>query len=99
MAQPTKKAELLACLPSANILHIACHGVQHATEPHKSHFCLSDGRLTVTELMEMDFKDACFAFLSACETAKGDRQYADEAVHLASTMLFAGFKSIVATMW
>jgi CHAT domain-containing protein len=49
--------------------------------------------------MEMNLKHAFVAFLSACETAKGDRTYADEVVHLAATMLFAGFKSVIATMW
>jgi CHAT domain-containing protein len=37
--------------------------------------------------------------LSTCETAKGDKENVDEAIHLAATMLFAGFKSVVATMW
>jgi CHAT domain-containing protein len=49
--------------------------------------------------MDADLGDAFFAFLSACETAKGDHDYADEAVHLAASMLFAGFKSVIATMW
>jgi CHAT domain-containing protein len=95
----TTQEEVVAMFQSANVVHLACHGVQHPTEPHKSHFCLSSGILTVSELMEMDLKDACIAFLSACETAKGDKEHADEAVHLAATMLFAGFTSVVATMW
>jgi CHAT domain-containing protein len=93
------KQEVLAMFESANIVHLACHGVQHPTEPHKSRFCLSSGNLTVSELMDMNLKNASIAFLSACETAKGDQKYADEAVHLAATMLFAGFTSVVATMW
>ncbi|KAJ7123558.1 hypothetical protein C8R44DRAFT_784007, partial [Mycena epipterygia] len=39
------------------------------------------------------------AFLSACETAKGDDTVPDEAMHLAATLLFAGFRGVVATMW
>ncbi|KAI0088456.1 CHAT domain-containing protein [Irpex rosettiformis] len=39
------------------------------------------------------------AFLSACETARVGKDYAHEAVHLAATMLFVGFKSVVGTMW
>jgi CHAT domain-containing protein len=93
------KAEVLAALQSSQVIHLACHGIQHEYEPHKSHFCLATGDLTVSELMEMDLKDPFLAYLSACETAKGDQRYADEAVHLAATMLFAGFKSVVATMW
>jgi CHAT domain-containing protein len=93
------KTEIMASLESTNMVHLACHGIQHSTEPHRSHFCLGSGELTVSELMEMDLKEAFFAFLSACETARGDQKHADEAVHLAATMLFAGFKSVVATMW
>jgi CHAT domain-containing protein len=39
------------------------------------------------------------AFLSACETAKGDNGTPDEAMHLAGVMLFAGFRSVIGTMW
>jgi CHAT domain-containing protein len=90
---------VLESLSSANMVHLACHGIQDLTEPHRSHFSLTNGDLTVARLMETDLKHAFFAFLSACETARGDPKHADEVVHLASTMLFAGLKSIVATMW
>jgi CHAT domain-containing protein len=39
------------------------------------------------------------AFLSACETAEDDKKVSDEAMHLAATLLFAGFRGVVATMW
>jgi CHAT domain-containing protein len=91
--------DIRSALRAANMVHFACHGIQHGSDPHKSRFCLSAGDLSVAELMNMDLKDVFFAFLSACETAKGDPKHADEAVHLAATMLFAGFKSVVATMW
>jgi CHAT domain-containing protein len=93
------KAEVLAKLRSSHVVHLACHGIQRKHEPHKSHFCLSTGNLTVSELMEIELKDALLAYLSACETAKGDEEHADEVVHLAASMLFAGFKSVVGTMW
>jgi CHAT domain-containing protein len=95
----TRASDVLGSLKSANVVHLACHGIQHSTEPHKSHFCLDGADLTVATLMDLNLKGAFFAFLSACETAKGDRKHADEAVHLAATMLFVGFKSVVATMW
>jgi CHAT domain-containing protein len=98
-AGETTTAGVVEMIKSANMVHFACHGNQHRSEPHKSHFCLTTGNLSVTELMEVDLENAFFAFLSACETAKGDTDHADEVVHLAATMLFAGFKSVVATMW
>jgi CHAT domain-containing protein len=84
---------------STNMAHIACHGKQNATNPLSSGFCLSDASFTISRLMDLDLKDAFFAFLSACETAKGDEKQPDQAVHLAAAMLFVGFRSVVATMW
>jgi CHAT domain-containing protein len=97
--QTAVKSGVVERLASANVVHLACHGIQDAREPHNSHFCLGDGSLTVAELMSINLQDAFFAFLSACETAKGDRTHVDEAIHLAATMLFVGFKSVAATMW
>jgi CHAT domain-containing protein len=98
-AATSSKSDVMAMLESANAVHFACHGVQHESEPHKSRFCLSTDDLTVSELMRTDLDHAFLAFLSACETAKGAEKHADEVVHLAATMLFAGFESVVATMW
>jgi CHAT domain-containing protein len=86
-------------IPSAHFVHFACHGTQHPTAALESGFYLSDGTLTVSKLMSLDLKHAWFAYLSACETAKGDAKQPDQGVHLAAAMLFAGFKSVVATMW
>jgi CHAT domain-containing protein len=83
----------------ANVVHLACHGVQDTSDATKSGFCLGDGRLTIAKLMELKLDDAFLAFLSACETAKGDKEQPDQAMHLAAAMLFSGFKSVVATMW
>jgi CHAT domain-containing protein len=88
-----------ASLREAHWAHIACHGIQHPTKPLESSFCLADGHLSVSELMKLDLKDAVFAFLSACETAKGDAAQPDQVIHLAAAMLFVGFKSVAATMW
>jgi CHAT domain-containing protein len=96
----SKTAQATVVLPAANLVHIACHGLQHTSEPLKSAFHLSDyDVLSVSDLMKLDLKGAFLAFLSACETAKGDRDQPDQAIHLAATMLFVGFKSVVATMW
>jgi hypothetical protein len=91
--------EVATSLESANLVHLACHGTQHPTNPLESGFCLSNGILTVEELMKLDLKNAFFAFLSACETAKGDKEQPDQTIHLAATLLFTGFQSVVATMW
>jgi hypothetical protein len=91
--------EVAEALPRADIVHLACHGVQDKEDPLSSGFCLGDGKLTVSELMDVKLDHAFLAFLSACETAKGDKNQPDQAIHLAAAMLFCGFRSVVATMW
>jgi CHAT domain-containing protein len=98
-SDPPTAADVSDALESANFIHLACHGTQDATHPLSSGFCLSDRILTVEELTRRDLKGAFFAFLSACETAKGDKAQPDQTIHLAATLLFTGFKSVVATMW
>jgi CHAT domain-containing protein len=88
-----------AAMEAANIIHFACHGIQDSAKATKSGFCLGDGRLTIAKLMELKLDKAFLAFLSACETAKGDAKQPDQAMHLAAAMLFTGFKSVIATMW
>jgi CHAT domain-containing protein len=88
-----------AMMTSANMVHLACHGIQDMSDATQSGFCLGDGRLTIAKLMELKLDGAFLAFLSACETAKGDEEQPDQAMHLAAAMLFSGFKSVVATMW
>jgi CHAT domain-containing protein len=86
-------------MQAAKIVHLACHGIQDTRDATQSGFCLGDGRLTISKLMELKLDNAFLAFLSACETAKGDKEQPDQAMHLAAVMLFSGFKSVVATMW
>jgi CHAT domain-containing protein len=64
---------LLASLTEANILHLACHGYQDAENPLLSGFVMSDEILTIERLMPVPLPRAFMAFLSACETAKGDK--------------------------
>ncbi|KAJ7639626.1 CHAT domain-containing protein [Mycena polygramma] len=91
-------------LGQSSLVHFACHGVQDSEQPLDSGLVLHDGRLKVSQLMRRRNmpninKPMSLAFLSACETAKGDETVPDEAMHLAATQLFAGFRGIVATMW
>jgi CHAT domain-containing protein len=94
-----KVHEVVDALPRADIVHLACHGVQDLRDPLKSGFCLGDGKLSVSELMDIKLDHPFLAFLSACETAKGDQDQPDQVIHLAAAMLFCGFPNVVATMW
>jgi CHAT domain-containing protein len=99
MAGATTITRTSETVNAANIVHLACHGIQDHDNATKSGFCLGDGRLTISELTRLDIKHGFLAFLSACETAQGSADQPDQAMHLAAAMLFTGFKSVIATMW
>jgi CHAT domain-containing protein len=98
-AESTTVSGTSMMMQKANIVHLACHGIQDGSDATQSGFCLGDGRLTISNLMKLELDNAFLAFLSACETAKGDKEQPDQAMHLAAAMLFSGFKSVIATMW
>ncbi|KAF8601276.1 hypothetical protein BDV93DRAFT_608208 [Ceratobasidium sp. AG-I] len=80
-------------------VHLSCHAIQNTADPSKSCFYLHEGTLSIAAIRERNFKGKNLAFLSACQTAVGDRDIPDEAVHLAASMLAAGYPSVIATMW
>ncbi|KAG8736818.1 hypothetical protein FRC11_002427 [Ceratobasidium sp. 423] len=96
--QATKTA-VLDAMGKHDWVHLACHAHQNVHDPTESGFFLHDGALDLTSINQRSFKKKGLAYLSACQTAKGDKKLPDEAVHLASGMLMAGYSSVIATMW
>jgi CHAT domain-containing protein len=96
---PATVQEVVSHLSSSHIVHFACHGKQDAMNPLESGLILHNGRLKVKEIMKHSTPNASLAFLSACKTAMGVEDLPDESVHLAASLLFAGFREVVATMW
>ncbi|KAE9387901.1 hypothetical protein BT96DRAFT_890838 [Gymnopus androsaceus JB14] len=92
-------SQVVEQLPRTSMLHLACHGHQDHACPLDSGFVLEDGLLTVRKLFETQVPHAHLAFLSACSTATGDQNLPDEPIHLGTTMLFAGFPNVIATLW
>jgi CHAT domain-containing protein len=90
---------VLAAMEGHSWVHLACHGAQNPRDPTKSAFFLYNGQLELSELMGTSLAHAELAVLSACQTAKGDENLPEEAVHLAAGMLAVGFRSVVATLW
>ncbi|KAG1759627.1 CHAT domain-containing protein [Suillus occidentalis] len=93
------RAGALKALEENTWVHLACHGKQDPAQPYHSHFVMRDEHVTLLDIMERDIPRAEFAFLSACHTAVGDKKTPDEVVHLAAGLQFAGFKSVVGTLW
>ncbi|KAL5634444.1 hypothetical protein ACGC1H_002485 [Rhizoctonia solani] len=90
---------VLGAMAQHDWVHLACHAHQNVSDSTRSGFFLHDGTLDLAEINRQSFKGKGLAFLSACQTATGDEKLADEAVHLASGMLMAGYSSVIATMW
>ncbi|CAE6402489.1 unnamed protein product [Rhizoctonia solani] len=80
-------------------VHLACHAHQNVEDPTKSGFRLHNGTLDLSSINQRSLTNKGLAFLSACQTATGDEALPDEAIHLASGMLMAGYQSVIATMW
>ncbi|KIM91726.1 hypothetical protein PILCRDRAFT_811016 [Piloderma croceum F 1598] len=79
-------------------VHFACHGSQDPIMGTKSAFALHDGQLELGQIASKRLSGQ-FAFLSACHAASGLKELPGEAMHLAAGLQFAGFPSVIATMW
>ncbi|KAK7448054.1 hypothetical protein VKT23_013811 [Stygiomarasmius scandens] len=90
---------VLKAMTDHNWVHLACHGIQVVNNPLESAFALFDRKLHLELLMATSLENAELAVLSACQTATGDENLPEEAVHLAAGMLSVGYPSVIATMW
>ncbi|TFK43081.1 CHAT domain-containing protein [Crucibulum laeve] len=90
---------VISHLKTVSIAHFACHGRQDLRNPLESSLILDDGDLEVSRIMQLHMPNASLAFLCACQTAMGAEDLPEEAIHLGATLLFAGFRAVIATMW
>jgi CHAT domain-containing protein len=101
--QATESA-LLEALRSSRYVHVSTHGRHNVVAP--SFQCLyltpdaeSDGRLYAHEIVSMEFNGLEVLTLSACETALGRFDVADNLRGLPASFLLAGVETIVGTLW
>ena len=86
-----------------SILHFATHGKFNADAPLESGLYLAkgnetDGVLSVSDLYTLRW-DADLVTLSACETGLGKVASGDDVIGLTRGFLYAGARSIVASLW
>jgi len=86
-------------LDTSSWVHFACHGSQDPALGTKSAFALHDGHLELGQIASKRLSTGQFVFLSACHAAAGLKKLPGEAMHLAAGLQFAGFPSVIATMW
>lgn len=112
IVHPSAKTVLLE-MSKCEIVHLACHGVADRTLPSLSHLvmqrCIDAGTtkahvvpdpLTLQQVFDTRLNRGKLAYLSACSTAQmGAALLADEALHLATGFLVAGFAHAIGCLW
>ncbi|KAG8710260.1 hypothetical protein FRC09_000219 [Ceratobasidium sp. 395] len=98
-AECATRDAVLSAMEQHSWVHLACHASQDTANPTASAFHLHEGSLDLATISAKHLKHADLAFLSACQTATGDVDLSEEAVHLAAGMLMAGYRTVIATMW
>ncbi|TFK24677.1 hypothetical protein FA15DRAFT_591979, partial [Coprinopsis marcescibilis] len=98
--KPTTPERVLEGIWEASFVHSGCHGTQDQFNPLDSSLLLRGGKLSISRLIRgRQGSKAVFAYFSACKTAKVDKSSPDQNLTLAAAMIFAGFQSVVGTMW
>jgi CHAT domain-containing protein len=97
------KANFIKTMGSFSRIHFATHGKFNTDAPLDSGLYLAkgsgdDGVLTVGELYSLNM-NADLVTLSACETGLGKIGNGDDVVGLTRGFLYAGSRSIVASLW
>ncbi len=94
------RAAVLDALGSTPWAHFGCHAASDPTEPSGALLHLPSGEpLSVLEICRARPRSARLAFLAACGTARTSERLSDEAVHITSAFLLAGFPAAVGTLW
>ena len=89
-------------IPNYSWVHFACHAESVPSDPGTSRLLLMDHQsrpFTVTEIASLHLNTPDLAYLSACGTALVGDDLADEAMHLGSAFMVAGYANVIATLW
>jgi CHAT domain-containing protein/tetratricopeptide (TPR) repeat protein len=81
----------------SSIIHFATHGILDDTQPFDSYLALADGKLTARDIYGLNL-NADLVFLSACRSGMG-KVTGDGVLGLTRAFLYAGTRSVVATLW
>ena len=89
-------------LAKAAIVHFSCHGTANFTEPLNSGLLMSDGLLTLKDLLALNLAQDSgirLAILSACETGLPGLDNIDEVVSLPIGLMQAGVAGVISSLW
>ncbi|MDX3573703.1 CHAT domain-containing protein [Streptomyces sp. ID05-47C] len=98
-AAATREA-VLTGLGGAAWAHFGCHAASDPAAPSGALLHLPSGEsLPVLDICRARPGTARLAFLAACGTARTSERLSDEAIHITSAFLLAGFPTAVGTLW
>ena len=89
-------AAFRAALPECTLLHVSAHGRLDPDDSFEAGIDLADGRFALRDLAASRADAGRLAVLLACESASGDFEAPDEALHAAGAAQQAGFAEVVA---
>jgi CHAT domain-containing protein len=98
---PLAQADLAASVGRSQVVHLAAHAAWNHNQVVRSGIALADGEeLDSGELLAaLDFGSTELAVLSACDTAISSFLATGDAINLASMVLMAGARQVVASLW
>src|SRR5262249_3892825 len=87
-------------LPSYWVAHLACHGTNNVLQPQAMRLLLSEGDITLDQLLQLPELRARLVVLSACQTGQVDTmRVSDEMLGMPLAFLQAGACAVVSTLW
>ena len=98
------KAAVVRALATSRYVHVATHGMHNVEAPAFQCIFLtpaeaSDGRLYAHEVLALDLRGLELLTLSACETALGRFDRADNLRGMPASFLLSGVRTLVGTLW
>lgn len=91
-------ADLRKALPSPGLIHLATHGVNPAAPDAPPFLLLADGAWPATALQDA-LSRRTLAVLSTCSSGSGRNYQGEGVMSVAYSMLGAGTKAVVHTLW
>jgi CHAT domain-containing protein/tetratricopeptide (TPR) repeat protein len=82
----------------ASVIHIATHARFSRSDPSSSGIRLADGWLTAREFLTLDLSGA-WVTLSGCDTGRAAIDSANEVLGLVRSILVAGARGVVMSLW
>jgi len=93
-----RTAEVYRYAPTADVLHLACHGLFRPDNPLFSALHLADGRFTTRDAYRLSLQCELVT-LSACETGVTMVMAGDELFGLSRGFFAAGAPSLLVSLW